>query len=67
MTYDSAVQEIKDNKQFKNWANDLYLASDSVGMSEWEKDFCFDVSRQNTFTPKQKQKLSELVERYTLG
>lgn len=60
------MSQVNESKVLKDYANDLYLASDAVGMTEWEKDFAFDMSNQVNYSAKQKDKILSLVEKYEL-
>lgn len=66
MTYEPKLPEQKEHKVLKDYATDLYMIADSKGMSEWEKDFLFDMTNQRSFSPKQKEKILQLVEKYDL-
>jgi len=60
------MAQSSESKVLKDYANDLYLASDAVGMTEWEKDFAFDMSNQVSYSAKQRDKILALVEKYEL-
>lgn len=66
MSYEPQLPEQKEHKVLKDYATDLYMCSDSLGLTEWEKDFCFDMTNQRSFSEKQKEKILDLTEKYDL-
>lgn len=56
----------QDHKVLHDYANDLYLASDQLGLSEWERDFVFDMVGMKTYSPKQGEKILQIAEKYDL-
>lgn len=64
MTNDTEKE--KTTKILKAYANDLYLASDELGLTDWEKDFVFDMVNKVGYFPKQAEKLLQLAEKYDI-
>lgn len=60
------LDEQKEHKILKDYATDLYMLADAKGMSEWEKDFLFDMTNRRSFSAKQREKILQLVERHDL-
>lgn len=53
----------------KETVEDLYLIMDQVGMGDWEREFVTAMKERDNLlflSAKQKQKISDLVEKYDL-
>jgi hypothetical protein len=46
------------------YANELYLVSDQVGMTVWEKDFLFDMVSMKSYSRRQAEIILQLVDKY---
>lgn len=66
MNYEAQLPEQNEHKVLKDFATDLFMCAYSLGLTEWEKDFCFDMTNRRSFSPKQKAKIMALTEKYDL-
>ncbi len=65
-----SVPQKSEQQTFKEYVADLYEVQDQVGMTAWERDFVSDLQHRSHgcgfLTPKQKEFVLRLVEKYDI-